>query len=238
AIKNLVGAGAATSTAAATLKAATKASVKRANGQASVRLPVLGFPLVRLLQASFDSYNEQGLITPEQARLTDLTDFILKRMAIWHQSYSGLAPNVIEAAIGGIPLANLDFATIDRRISCVARLLADKSVNRTILTAFKRIRNILREVTVTPADRIQPDLFETEQEKQLWQWWNKDQASAPQEEGESTVNRFVELAQILESFFEQVMVQCEDPDTRSNRQLLLARVGESMTNFADFSKLI
>ena len=206
------------------------------SGDSGGEMAQLGFPLLRTLRVSFDSYVAQGLLEPGERKVDDLCSFALMRFAIWRQSTTGVAPNVVESAMGAFETEEIDLAKVDQRIGQIARVLADNKVNRTILTAYKRIRNILRTSPSEEGKEVDPQLFEASEESALLGWL--DEAAAGQSDGESSAERFIRLAGLLESFFSAVMVQCEDMAVRQNRQALLSRIQLSMSRFADFDKLV
>jgi len=54
---------------------------------------------------------------------------------------------------------------------------------------------------------------------------------------EDALRHLAELRAPLDTFFDEVTVNVEDPGIRGNRLRLLARVQEVMNNVADFSRI-
>ena len=50
-------------------------------------------------------------------------------------------------------------------------------------------------------------------------------------------NREIELRKPLDDFFDQVTVNCDEPNRRINRLNLLSEIRDSLDRIADFSKI-
>ena len=113
----------------------------------------------------------------------------------------------------------------------------------TLIEANKRINNILRKSGANPDDLPEVDaaLFQNEEEKRL--------DSERREVAKQTADRMAEqdfgaalqslssLAAPLDAFFENVMVNADDPKIRANRFALLAELRALLNQVADISKL-
>ncbi|WP_027365429.1 glycine--tRNA ligase subunit beta [Desulfotruncus alcoholivorax] len=108
-----------------------------------------------------------------------------------------------------------------------------------LLTAFTRAFNLSKN---TESDRVDPVLFETEVEKDLYAAFNKVSKAA----GDSLKARDYSMAFSLiaglqkpvDRFFEDVMVMVEDRRVRDNRLALLKNIADFIGKVADLSKLV
>ena len=149
----------------------------------------------------------------------------------------GVEVDLFEAVAAVAPASISDF---DRRVAAVisfSRLPEAESLS----AANKRIRNILKKSGTPPAPSVDPALFETTEEANLFdQIEMKRGEIAPLVEGhdyEATLVALAELRQPVDHFFDEVMVMAEQPDIRSNRLALLDQLGRLFLQVADISRL-
>lgn len=105
--------------------------------------------------------------------------------------------------------------------------------------AFKRVFNILKGQT--PTDRIDPALFEQDEEKTLNRRADElaDRVAEAAGQGDfaAVLDSLISLKPDIDAFFDAVMVMAEDDKIRENRLALVNRVGTLFRLAADFSKL-
>lgn len=110
-----------------------------------------------------------------------------------------------------------------------------------LCAANKRIRNILRQTDNPAPASVNPELFDAAGERNLWDAAEAAPADiAPliqQRNYAAALTRLADLAPAVDSFFDTVMVMCEDPAQQSNRLALLDRVGNLYLQIADISRL-
>ncbi len=128
------------------------------------------------------------------------------------------------------------------------RLGALKAIRKTknfepLAISFKRIRKILEKANVKEGEikGIQPDLFESEAERELF---SVVRATASKVQAEKRAGRYLQALEIIASqrkavdrFFEEVMVMAENEAVRQNRLALLSELLREFTTIADFSEL-
>lgn len=111
--------------------------------------------------------------------------------------------------------------------------------------AAKRVGNILKK-SAAAEGKIRPELFQTKQEKALFDTVVKTEAeisskldyNITEKNCAEVFKALLALSSPLESFFESVMVNDKDETLRSNRIILLQRVNLLLTaKVADLSKL-
>ena len=109
---------------------------------------------------------------------------------------------------------------------------------RALALAFKRVKNITEG---EPDAGIDPQLLAEPDERELHQgaesFHNKLAELLPARELGGAFAAMGELAEILDRFFETVLVMAEDPAVRANRIALLKSLGRDFLALADLSKL-
>jgi glycyl-tRNA synthetase beta chain len=105
--------------------------------------------------------------------------------------------------------------------------------------ANKRIRNILKKSESQPVAEI--GTLQELQEKQLLQAALQSaddiQPLLAQRDYQATLKRLAGLRNDVDTFFDSVMVMCDDPELRANRLALLNMLSEQFLTCADISKL-
>ena len=93
----------------------------------------------------------------------------------------------------------------------------DKNQQDLIFDATKRIYNILNQAKFTPKQvvDINPNLFTTSAEKELYTFWQKNHHKIP------NIKLLTQLAHKLENFFDSTFVMDKDPKIKLNRLSLL-----------------
>ncbi|MCG8402535.1 MAG: glycine--tRNA ligase subunit beta [Firmicutes bacterium] len=108
-----------------------------------------------------------------------------------------------------------------------------------LLTAFTRAHNLGKKAA---RDRVDPALFETDAERELYSALQT--ASAAAEADLSNRDYARALAQVaklrrpVDGFFDHVMVMVEDPQVRENRLAMLKQIAGLAGRIADLSKIV
>ena len=106
--------------------------------------------------------------------------------------------------------------------------------------ANKRIGNILKKAKVVP-ESVNPKLLTDPAEKALFEAMKSTFIFARRayEAGNyaASLHQFASLKEPVDIFFDQVMVNADDPEIRANRLGLLATLHREMNLVADLSKL-
>ena len=134
----------------------------------------------------------------------------------------------------------------DRVLEVPARLSAVRSFEKLpesvpLAAANKRIGNILKKIEGRIPTEIRPELFQDEAEKKLYAAITsvEPEALALLEKGEyeAMLTRLSSLKAPVDEFFEQVLVNADDPALRANRQALLAKLHGLMNQVAELARL-
>lgn len=111
-----------------------------------------------------------------------------------------------------------------------------------LAAANKRVSNILSKQTGTPASAINESLLQEDAEKSLAKAVNaKTALVAPlfaAREYTKALAALADLQQPVDSFFDSVMVMCDDPALQQNRLALLAKLRGLFLEVADISYLV
>ena len=151
----------------------------------------------------------------------------------------GFAPHEIEAVVAPQP-AVLD--NLIERLDAV-RAFAALPESQALAAANKRITNILKKADVIPAT-VDTDVLAAKGEPQEQALHHAMLACAPEidcafaaGDFQAALTRLAGLRADVDLFFEQVMVNADDPQLRDNRLALLAGLHAMMNRVADISKL-
>ncbi len=110
-----------------------------------------------------------------------------------------------------------------------------------LASANKRVGNILKKVDKPVPTEINPSLFKEAAEIELFDalMQIKPKADTAFESGDYTVSlqTLAALKTPVDAFFDNVMVNAEDPALRNNRLALLNQLHQTMNRVADLSKL-
>jgi len=165
-----------------------------------------------------------------------LADFIYERLAgsLREQGYSALEVDAV------VSLRPQRLGDIPKRLAAV-RAFAALPEAASLAAANKRVGNILKKVDGAVAPKADAKLFKESAEVALDAALAqvKPQADAAFARGDYTASlqSLAALKAPVDSFFDAVMVNAEDPALRANRLGLLAVLHTAMNQVADISKL-
>ncbi|MWP79288.1 glycine--tRNA ligase subunit beta [Glaesserella parasuis] len=166
----------------------------------------------------------------------DVADFMLGRFRAWYQD-EGIAVDVIQAVLTRRPTRPADF---DARVRAVSHFRTLDSAEA-LAAANKRVSNILAKVEGKISSEIDRTLLVEAEEKALAEQVITLQAElAPLfEKGEyqTALDRLAGLREVVDNFFDKVMVNAEDPKLRQNRQAILNNLRNLFLQVADISLL-
>jgi glycyl-tRNA synthetase beta chain len=192
----------------------------------------LPLSLDKLVNAGYAAF-AKDLIGQTQS---ELFTFVLERLSglLREQGYTA---NEVDAVMATNPMA-LDL--VPKQLQAV-KAFAAMPESASLAAANKRINNILKKSDARPAHSIDEARLVEPAEKALR---GSIAAVAPRadalfDSGEYTAS-LRELAALkapVDAFFDQVMVNADDPLLRANRLALLARLHQSMNRVADLSRL-
>ncbi len=193
----------------------------------------LDLDLGAALQQAVNQYGERvraaGLVEQVQ-------DFIFDRLRARYED-AGVEVAVYQSVRALAPTSPLDFEQ---------RVLAVQAFRRlpeadTLAAANKRVANILAKEPDTDVGRVDPALLQEAAEQALAAAVADAQARvtplAAARQYQATLEALAALREPVDAFFDQVLVNADDPAVRSNRYAILAQLRGLFLGVADISVL-
>jgi glycyl-tRNA synthetase beta chain len=186
-----------------------------------------------LVERAVATVSEHSEEKPEEI-LAAVKVYVGDRVRRWLIDTVGVAFDTADAVMAA-DWSNLPAAVV--RARSLERVRTSENF-RSLALAFKRVRNI----TDGQPDRgVDPELFEMDEEGELHRttvdFAEQLEKLLPEEKVEEAFAAMEPIADILERFFVEVLVMCEDERVRMNRIALLKELGRKFLELADLSKL-
>ena len=177
----------------------------------------------------------KGLFDNDQV-VEQVFDFMMGRLKAYYHDLK-VAPDTFEAVLAQRPTHPLDF---DARIKAVTTFRALEEAE-SLAAANKRIGNILKKTDEAIPDKVDTSLLQEAVEKALH---DKVEAMAgtvaplfAARDYEAALKQLAGLRQVVDTFFDEVMVMADDNAIRANRLALLNRLRNLFLEVADLSQL-
>ncbi len=168
------------------------------------------------------------------ATQTAVVEFIFDRLKGYCLD-KGYSADEFDAVMALAPAEPLDFM---QRIAAV-KAFRQLPEAESLAAANKRIRNILKKSDSAPAATVGA-LAEPQEIALLAAAQQSAQDIQPllvQHDYQATLNRLAKLREVVDAFFDNVMVMTDDLDLRANRLALLNLLSEQFLTCADLAKL-
>ena len=208
----------------------------------------LRLALADALARALDEYGELLPSEPGKNPTREaLLGFLADRLRV-HLRDKGERHDLVNAvfAVGGED----DLVRLLARVDALKSFL-DRDDGTNLLTAYRRAANILRIEEKKEGTRyegeVDPDLFDKDRTEERTLHDRIVQANERAEYAlgsEDFEYRFkfamaamATLREPVDAFFDNVTVNCEDPDLRRNRLLMLSQIRSTLDRVADFSKI-
>jgi len=166
----------------------------------------------------------------------DIENFINQRLK-HHDLEQGVSHDIVEAVL---VLRPENLADSNNRILACQQFKNDSSAPA-LAAANKRISNILKKSTETIPDHVVLSLLDQEQEKNLLgaieSIKRKFYQKVEQQQYDDAFKYLSSLAEPVDNFFENVMVNSDDEAIRLNRLAILKQLNGLFKTIADISKL-
>lgn len=190
----------------------------------------LPLDLIELIEFSKTTFGDK---LTQQSVSDEVLDFMLGRFRAWYEG-EGFGVDVIQAVLARRPTNPADF---DRRVKAVAEF-RKLDAALALAAANKRVANILAKVTEAIPSSVNSALLSEEAEQALYKAIVAEQAY------QATVSSYAEglshlaaMRDVVDQFFDKVMVNADDAAVRLNRQALLQQLRELFLRVADISVL-
>ncbi len=198
-----------------------------------------GWPvtLEELLNAVLDEYEQRGLLKNDRSAVYgQLIEFFNIRMKTILQD-QGVRYDVIDAILTG-EIGRVDLLL--RKAEILAASLKEdnfKEMNDSLTRVLNISKNLLE-----PEVEIDPSLFENEEEQALFERYvEADKARESVHQLEDIIvfyEKLSELPEVIDSYFDNTMVNAEDENLRMNRQTQMKKLAHVIHTFADFNQLV
>jgi glycyl-tRNA synthetase beta chain len=219
---------------------------RQANGVVRIladhRLPLR---LTKMFDAALEQYRSAAELENKLRNIDHasqaLAEFFRERLEFYLREVRGFAYDVVSAVLA---------AGADDVVDAIARAEAVTSIRPTedfvaISTAFKRIKNILRQARESgkqwPDEFSKDHLVEAEEQSlgaRVTEARAKVEALRTDKRDEEALAHIADLRPVVDTFFDKVMVMVEDERLRANRLALLATMQRSFSTIADFSEIV
>jgi glycyl-tRNA synthetase beta chain len=190
--------------------------------------------LLRLSELLEFAANTFDVIKIEADVLTEIHGFIYERYR--NQLANEYNPQTLDAVIS----LNPELHEVVLRSKAV-KSFQQLSASESLAAANKRVGNILKKTDETVAPTVVDSLLKEPAEAALAQALSKVKPQADQayEAGDyaGSLKSLAALKAPVDDFFDNVMVNAEDPALRANRLALLSQLHAAMNRVADLSKL-
>ena len=170
----------------------------------------------------------------ESALAAAVTDFVADRARRWLSDVVGVSGDTADAVMAA---GWADLPGAAARAAALEQARQSDSF-RSLALAFKRVRNITEGQPDTAVDAAR---FAQPEERELHDATGAFRAALrtllPERRVGEAFAAMEPLADVLERFFVEVLVMCEDAKLRANRIALLKELGREFFKLADLSKL-
>ena len=190
-----------------------------------------------LFTESLKTFNNSSEIikTELQAFIIDKLSFILKK--------EGLRDDIVESIISLPDLYQIPFQVLCKRIKNIQNIHKTEEF-KFFLSNFKRINNIIKanQLQENLEIEINKKLFQGSEEEGIFNITNslrleiiknKDEA----EKQETILKEIIKISDIINLFFEKIIVNHEDNIIKKNRLMLLVDLRNVITQYSKFSLL-
>jgi glycyl-tRNA synthetase beta chain len=171
---------------------------------------------------------------PAQDLERGVSEFLADRVRRWLTDVAGVGGDTAEAVMA---VGWFDLPDTMARANALQRVRESASF-RSLALAFKRVRNISEG---QPDSEVDEKLFSQPEEHELHratvEFAGALEELLPARRVGDAFAAMEPLADILERYFVEVLVMCDDQRIRLNRIALLKNLGRQFMNLADLSKL-
>lgn len=196
----------------------------------------MAIELTELIEKSFSLLPANNLDGDLETAKQEVKTFLRTRLKQQYKDH-GVAYDVVDAVLAS---DSDNLPDIDRRIAACEKFKSQDFAG-SLIASNKRIGNILQKADKTFGN-IEPKLFQADEEIALNQAFTAVKSDFEplfkQQQYEQCLSLFASLAEPLDLFFEQVMVNVEQLEIRNNRLALLANIGQLFNSVAKISLMV
>jgi len=179
-------------------------------------------------------------IPPEASTADEIVAFLMDRLRGYYLEGGGAllaSHDAFEAVLARAPASLVDF---HQRLAAVLEF-AQLDAAGALAAANKRIANILRQADAETRGEVRAELLQEEAERALHEQLSllaeEIRPLVEAREYRHALERLATLRNVVDRFFDEVLVMDTDPALRANRLALLAGLRELFVRIADVSRL-
>jgi len=196
----------------------------------------------RLLERSAELYGDRLKLSAGEIREAlepFFTDRVKHLLGLAGHAYDEIEAGLAATgASGEVRGGFADLPDLAARVEALHQV-RDEPQFLAVVLAAKRISNIVKDAAPGEPDEA---LFDEAAERDLHEAFralaSDVEEAAAERRYEEALRRIAELAEVLDRFFEDVLVMAEDPAVRTNRLALLASIGKTLSHVAGLNEVV
>ena len=158
--------------------------------------------------------------------------FMMDRLKAYYRD-ADIDSNIYEAVLAVSPNSPLDF---HYRVEALSEFIESKD-SKSLIDSNKRIANILKDSN-EEQEKLNPKMLLEDSEKILFKATESLSKNLSENNNyKETIKSLINLKDLIDSFFDNVMVNVEDEEVKSSRLALIRRVRQLFLSVADISHL-
>ena len=197
------------------------------------------FKIRDLISYSSSLYIEQGFEFENKSLQKELADFLMDRLRFYMKEEK-IRHDIIQASTNS---PNLDQSVIIFSKAKSLNKFIDKPTGIDLISSYKRASSILdnesKDQKLELSNTTDPGIFKTELEKDLFKKINElrkyFQSINKDENFEQSLNNLADSKKVIFDFFDNVIVNENDPAIKKNRLELIQMLCKTFDNYVNFS---
>ena len=183
--------------------------------------------------------NASGTTAGNEAFRSSVLGFLLDRLRFYGRTASGYREDVVESIIQGPHGADGDLRDLFLRMDALQTVTKRQEFDP-LLIGFKRAHRIVEKEAWTSRD-VNAERLTHPTERALHQAVETIRRAVDQSlasgDYHGALKRLIDLKRPIDQFFEGVLVNDPEPETRANRLSLLRQVDDLFSSFGDLSQI-
>jgi len=167
-----------------------------------------------------------------------LAAFFLDRIRYYYRDVRGFAYDEVNAVLAA---GSDDLPDVEQRLTAITAVRPTADFEP-IAASFKRIKNILSQAGFDGGGEVAIELLREQEEQELYRTFltvREDvEGRRAKREYQPALEAIASMRPQVDSFFDEVLVNAEEPDVRQNRLTLLAGLLNEFSSIADFSEIV
>ncbi|MDD3342553.1 MAG: glycine--tRNA ligase subunit beta [Sulfurospirillaceae bacterium] len=160
--------------------------------------------------------------------LTTLETFFLERM----YQFFDVNPSIVKAVINS---GERDIVILSDKINALATIVSNEGFKE-MFSTFKRVANIIKSLDLADNIVINEALFDSEFEQKLFSEFTKVTQTS-YASFEENLDALFALKPFIDAFFDNVMVNTDEINVRTNRQNLIVSIYTAFKSIADIKEI-